>query len=284
MFVTSKAEIERTRRLLGNDYFQDSGPSGCLAKEESSADGVIARAFLYAGFFEEERRRYLFVTSLAIGVLVLLVLWSNCLWLLLLAPLSVVTIWQNLRIKSLFRAKSFESDYTAMLLAVSSAIRTGMDPLVALCVSAKLFPEKSEIRKEIETINIKLEAGDSEELALSGFGATIEHPDIRLFTTAFILARKEGSSLAECLQRLVRVTRQRQSFRRKIRSAVAMQKLSSFGIIGCSLAIGGIQAAMNSQALITAINHPFGLKAICFGIALMGIGLGWMLQMTKSRI
>ena len=129
-----------------------------------------------------------------------------------------------------------------------------------------------------------LERAVPEDVALQRFAITIAHPDIQLFRSTFVLARKEGASLAQCLRRLARVTRQRQSFRRKVRSSVAMQRLSAFGIAGCAIAILSIQVITNIDALRDAYADPLGSKALLAGGGLITIGIVWMLQLAKARI
>ena len=182
------------------------------------------------------------------------------------------------------RAESFEHDYPAFLLALCSSIRTGLDPLSALQNLEQLFPTNAELGRELKRLNELIAMGKSEEQAISAFGRTIRHPDITLFRTAFLLARRQGSSLGEALHRLSRVTRTRQSFRRKMRGAVAMQRLSAFGILFCAIAIGFFQAITSPAALRDAFADPIGKQALGAGVALILIGIGWMIRLTRQRI
>lgn len=182
------------------------------------------------------------------------------------------------------KVEAFERDYPALLVALAAGVRTGLDPFVALCNSVDLFSTASELRSQLAKLRMEIDRGASEEEAVRSFAADIEHPDLPLFRSAFILSRKEGSSLAESLQRLARVTRQRQSFRRKIRAAVSMQRLSAFGIALCTVVVAVIQVATNPAALEVAFANPVGKRAICGGLGLVLFGLGWMLSLSKSRI
>jgi tight adherence protein B len=182
------------------------------------------------------------------------------------------------------RQMGFDRDYTALLMSLASGIKTGLDPLIALTQSAQLFQKTSIMCAELESINTALQEGLSEESAIARFGSRVRHPDVKLFRMAFALARKEGASLSYCLQRLARVTRQRQSFRRKTRGAVAMQKLSAFGIAGCTLLIGAIQGITNRGAFIEAFMHPYGRVLLILGLLLVGIGIIWMVKMAKIRV
>jgi Flp pilus assembly protein TadB len=181
-------------------------------------------------------------------------------------------------------AHDFERDYPAFLLALASSIRTGLDPLQALIESAKLFNVDSTLSRQIEKLKKQIEQGSEESTPIADFASSISHPDIALFRTAYLLARQHGSSLAECLQRLARITRHRQSFRRKAKSAVAMQKLSAFSIGACAILICLIQSLANPKIVFEAWANPLGQRLLIIGIVLIIFGLVWMMRLTKSRI
>lgn len=180
--------------------------------------------------------------------------------------------------------EGFERDYPAFLVALAASIRTGLDPLSAMVGLKDLFPNTSSLGRELAATSGVIEAGGTEDAAISAFGAEIAHPDLPLFRSAFLLARREGSSLGDCLERLASVTRARQSFRRKTKAAVAMQRLSAFGIAGCAVLIGVMQAVANFEAMRLAFHHPVGFRLLMAGLALVAIGLGWMLHITRSRV
>jgi Flp pilus assembly protein TadB len=182
------------------------------------------------------------------------------------------------------RAELFERDYTAFLLSLASSIRTGLDPLRAFIQCGELFPENSILSIEVKKTSHAIESGRGEDWAFGHFAYSIKHPDIGLLRAALILSRRQGSSLGTCLHRLARVTRQRQSFRRKIRGAVAMQRLSAFGIAGCTVIVGVIQGTSNPRAIHDAWQHPTGSIALAGGLGLVLFGLGWMLYMSRRRL
>lgn len=287
MFGSNCAEIQRAKILLGSarDPVDDT-----IEVNKVSAGAGIGRIsllrdlFFYSGMPVADQRKFICLTASVSFVFVLLSIWIGKPVVASLAALPLFVAVTVLKKKSRLRAEAFEKDYTAFILALASSVRTGLDPLVALVEERNLFPEASEIHRQLRALQEQIDRGASEEDAIRSFAGSIQHPDLALFRTAFILARKEGASLAECLQRLARVTRQRQSFRRKVKGAVAMQKLSSFGIAGCTVVIGVIQFTTNPEAIKVALEHPLGVKLLAGGIGLVVFGLVWMLQLAKPRI
>lgn len=284
MFFSS-SEVSRARLLIGEEAYVEEAPTETEFPKESIEKSLFGEKLLQSAALTLEegdkiKKRILIVALLLACVSLLLKTFLP----LVLIALHLVIEKSVLESRSKKRVDSFDKDYTAFLLSLASGVKTGLDPLVALTTAGHLFTKDSEMQGCITKLNHSLERGKSEEEAIREFAADIAHPDLRLFRTAFVLARKEGSSLAECLQRLARVTRQRQSFRRKILSAVAMQKLSAFGIGGCAIVICIIQATGNPEAIQTAMEHPMGSKMLAAGAVLILTGIVWMLRMAKARL
>ncbi|MEZ4753889.1 MAG: type II secretion system F family protein [Bdellovibrionota bacterium] len=285
-FQNKQLELARAKDLLGG-YFQEEQQqvlSSELERARFSFVNNILTDFYAANLSKADYSEFI---KKQVLVLLLVLIASLVFRTPLVLVGSPAFFWLSLlriKIKASQRSRNFEKDYTALLLSLSSSVRTGMDPLFALCESRKMFSVNSVVSQELEKLNNAVTSGTSEFEAIQSFAASIKHPDIKLFRTAFILARMEGSSLSECLQRLARVTRQRQSFRRKIKGAVAMQKLSALGIAGCTIVIGLIQFLSNPKALNSALAHPVGSKLLYGGVVLIAFGIIWMMNISKARV
>ncbi|MCB0319358.1 MAG: type II secretion system F family protein [Bdellovibrionales bacterium] len=295
--ITSSSHLNRSRVLLGGNSQPDISP---LSREnpdrvvhsQLSGSWKEGASYIYPrGAFECAGLNQQDIQPKYFSLLLLSVFFSVSLWwftgfvLFLLVPVFVLVI-QRVSLASLAqkRLDAFDKDYSALLMSLSAGMKTGLDPLVALSRSSDLFPIGSVLRQELDKLNECLRAGETEERAIAQFAKSIQHPDVKLFRMAFRLARNEGSSLAICLQRLARVTRQRQSFRRKVSAAVAVQKLSAFGIAGCAILIGLIQATSSAKAFAEALAVPIGQVMIFGGGTMILVGLIWMVRMTKFRV
>jgi Flp pilus assembly protein TadB len=82
---------------------------------------------------------------------------------------------------------------------------------------------------------------------------------------------------------VVRTIRQRQSFKRKTRAAMAMHRMSAVGIAGCAIVITGMQLVMNVSGVKTAWESPVGKILIGVGASLIALGVLWMLRMGKEE-
>ncbi len=205
--------------------------------------------------------------------------------LILLAAVIIYTLLYVKKSQETWRkTEAFERDYPAFLLSLASAIKTGLDPLDAITMSYEMFPSTSPVHREAKRVQDAIHDGLREDEAIRKFGADIPHPDIRLFHDSFVIARQCGASIAPTLYRLAKFTRQRQSFRRKSRAAVAMQRLSSYGIMGCCVAIGTVQFIANPKSILLCFSTQMGMLLLAAGGILMFLGMMWMLHITKRRI
>ena len=176
-----------------------------------------------------------------------------------------------------------ERDLPALLASIASSARAGIDPLKALGEAAVQFSEQSPLRRELAVFRAGLARGGAEMELIGAFCAAYEHPDIELFKHCLALSRTHGSSLTEPLHRVVRVVRQRQSFRRKTRAALAMHRMSAIGIAGCAALVAFMQMMVNRKGIQIALEKPVGVLFLVGGASLVGLGVVWMLSMGREE-
>ncbi|MCO6430835.1 MAG: type II secretion system F family protein [Deltaproteobacteria bacterium] len=284
----ASAEVFRARQIGGGEAISGRSRerSGASKAASGPAEGGLCSLYFSnvatAGLAPEAAIRLLTIAAIATAAALIGAFISF--FTLLLVPLPWILIALYLKARQYKRAEEFERDYPALLISLASSVRSGIDPSVALSEAGKLFLPLSEVSKAITTFKNDLEEGRPEEDAIGRFACEVRHPDIDLFRSALLISRKHGSSLGHCLHRLTKVTRARQSFRRKIRAAVAMQKLSAIGIAVSACAIGVIQYLSSPKAINLALQHPVGFKLMMMGIFLILFGIGWMMFMARSRI
>lgn len=225
-------------------------------------------------------RRTVAIVAAACGLVAAMVsLWAAC----LVCAASVAFVVIRARRKYRARRDALERDLPALLTSVASSVRAGVDPLRALCDAESYFPAGSPFVDELQIFRRRLAAGEDEIVAIEGLMSQYEHSDIELFKRCLVLSRTHGSSLAEPLHRVTRVVRQRQSFRRKTKAALAMHRMSALGIALCALVIGGMQFVMNIAGVRVALAHPMGLMLLSLGAVLIVSGVAWMLTMGREE-
>jgi len=181
------------------------------------------------------------------------------------------------------RRAALERDLPALLTSVASSVRAGVDPLSAIANCEQYLPSDSPFREEARLFKVRLRSGEDEFQAIESFLSGENSPEVELFKRCLVLSRQHGSSLAEPLHRVVRVVRQRQSFRRKTRAALAMHRMSAIGIALCAALIAAMQGIMNARGVALAFTKTAGVVLLSVGGALIVSGVFWMLSMGKEE-
>lgn len=276
--LSSFMQVRRLRRLVGGF---DPRP----VQSESEIRGIafslvdIWERFVHRSHLNDSTRRILEIINVLSWSFfsVFFLFLANPLLFVAPAFVSAVTI---LRITAAIRVRNreFDRDYPTFLTTLSSTVRTGMDPRMAFNEAAKLFPVSSPMYVETKRMTDAWNAGEADVQAVSKFASQVDHPDADLLRAATLLALSHGTSFSECLHRLARVTRVRQSFRRKVRAALAMQRLSAMGIGISAVAIAGLQMITNRAGLHATFDNSTGRVFLILGLAFVCVGIGWMMR------
>ena len=181
------------------------------------------------------------------------------------------------------RHDELERDLPALLTTLASSVRAGFDPVSAMVQARAFFQPGTEIARELSEFAALVAAGEGDEGAIGAFMGGVDSADLELFKRCMALSRRHGASLAEPLHRVVRVVRQRQSFRRKTRGALAMHRMSAVGIALCAGVIAAIQLVMNRGGVSLAWEHPVGWKLLSAGATLMAGGILWMMSLGREE-
>jgi tight adherence protein B len=172
----------------------------------------------------------------------------------------------------------------ALLTAVASSLRAGIDPLRAIIDAEEYFPPDSPLIHEVRAFKHRLSSGEDESRVIEQFLEDDCNRDAELFKQCILLSRKHGSSLSEPLHRVLRVVRQHQSFKRKTRAALAMHQMSAFGIMLCAVLTGLLQVTMNPQGIRAALADPRGVVLLSIGGGLILVGVLWMMRMGREEV
>ncbi len=276
MLTGGDRESVRVFRALLDSYER---PSRCDPYRPQRASGFVESMRVQSGVPTFIVRRWLYVAlALGVGGFVLGGLKVGLLVIVGGPCMVCLCIWR----RALAQRRSIERDLPALLTSVASSVRAGVDPLSALLAAREYFQKESPLIAEVEKIRTGLSEGGDEEELLEEFLSHYASHEGDLFKRCLILSRRHGSSLADPLHRIVKVVRQRQSFRRKIGAALAMHRMSSIGIALCAAAMGTLQLGMNPRAFESALNHPLGGVLLLVGLALIVGGVAWMMLMGRE--
>ena len=155
------------------------------------------------------------------------------------AVLPVVYLFR-LRSKRLFK---FEEQFPESLEFVSRSMRAGHAFSVSLEMLHREFQEPlaGEFRRTFEEHNLGLPL----EVALQSLARRVPSIDVNFFVSAVLLQRRTGGNLAEILDKLASLIRERFKLRGKIRAISAHGRMTGIALTSIPLAVALIMFYVN---------------------------------------
>jgi tight adherence protein B len=197
-----------------------------------------------------------------------------------MSPLKVVTIplglslgWLPIayvRFKARRRVRKFEEQFPEAIELIARALRAGHAMTTGLALVAEELPDPvgSEFRLVYDRQNFGMSMPD----ALRHFAERVPLLDARFFVTAVLTQRESGGNLAEILDNLGDVIRQRFRVRRQIRVVTAHARLTGWVLVMMPVAIALTMAVVSPDHILTLVNDPLGAQMAMVALLLWVIG------------
>ena len=210
-------------------------------------------------------------TACAFATFLVIYVYSGIWWIALLpaaaiayVPLIVVRFMRTRRILQ------FEEQFPEAIQLISRAMRAGHALPTGVKMAADEMPAPcgTEFKILFEQQNFGAPMAD----ALRAFAERIPSLDARFFVTAVLTQRETGGNLAEILDRLGAVMRERFRIKREVRVKSAHGRMTAFVLAGMPPALAVITVFNNPEQLRILIGDPLGIKMIVGAFALQVIG------------
>jgi tight adherence protein B len=177
------------------------------------------------------------------------------------------------------RLRKLEEQFPEAVDLIGRAIRAGHPLPAALKMVAEECPDPiaSEFRRTFEEIRFGLPAEDT----LGGLADRLPLVDLRIFVTAVLIQREVGGNLAEILDNLTAIIRQRFTLMRQVRVLTAEGRMSMYVLGLLPFAIGLFVFYSNPGYVMTLFTHPAGKAMIAAALTLQAVGWWWMSRITN---
>jgi tight adherence protein B len=198
----------------------------------------------------------------------------------LLIGASLPTLW--LRRRRTVRIRKFEEQFPEALDMLSRAMRAGHAFQTALGTAGDEMAEPVgvELKKVFDRQNFGLPLND----ALKEMAERIPLVDVKFFVTAVAIQRESGGNLAEILDNLAHVVRERFKVQRQVRTHTAHGRFTGFVLMalpaGLALALSFIAPAQ-MHLLFT---EPMGHMMIGGAIVMQTVGFFWIRKVIKIEV
>jgi tight adherence protein B len=173
------------------------------------------------------------------------------------------------------RIKRFLDAMPEAVELIGRALRAGH----GLASGMRLVAEemKGPIADEFGRVFEEQNLGIPIEMSLRGMSERIPTMDVRFFTIAVIIQRATGGDLAEVLDKIGRLIRQRFELYGHVKGLTAEGRLSGVVLLALPPGLLGFLSLSNYNYVSTLFTTPLGNKMLMITAALQLVG-AWMIQ------
>jgi tight adherence protein B len=186
------------------------------------------------------------------------------------------------RQKKKTRMKAFEKQLPDALELIGRTLRAGQPLAGGMAIVCEEFddPIGTEFQRTLDEINF----GESVQDALKNLAARVDCPDLAFFVVAVAIQRESGGNLAEIIENIAHVIRERFKLLGKIRVLAAEGKFS--GIILCLLPflMALLLYGVNKDYFLPFVHDPIGKHLILAGLIMMGLGILVMRRIIRIKV
>jgi tight adherence protein B len=180
------------------------------------------------------------------------------------------------------RMKRFEEQFPEALDLLSRAIRAGHALQTALGMVADDLKEPvgPEFKKTFDQQNFGLPLRD----AFNELSERMPLLDVRFFVTAVLIQRDTGGNLAEILDNLAHVVRERFKIRRQVRVHTAHGRFTGYVLLALPAALAMALSVINPEHMNLLFREHMGQMMLLGAIVMQTIGFIWIRQVIKIEV
>jgi len=180
------------------------------------------------------------------------------------------------------RLKRFEEQFPEALDLLSRAIRAGhaFQTAMGMVADELAEPVGPEFKKTFDQQNYGLPLRE----ALNELSERISILDVRFFVTAVLIQRDTGGNLAEILDNLAHVVRERFKIRRQIRVHTAHGRFTGYVLLALPAALGVALTFLNPEHMNLLFKERMGQIMLLAAIVLQTVGFLWIRQVIKIEV
>jgi tight adherence protein B len=178
--------------------------------------------------------------------------------------------WWYVRRTAQRRVSAFEEQFPDFLEFVSRSMRAGHAFSVAIEMGYREFSEplSGELRRAFEEQNL----GQPLEIVLRKLSQRMPSMDVQFFVSAVLLQKRTGGNLAELLDKLAQLIRERFKLRARIRAVSAQGLMSGRILSAIPAGVAVMMFLVNPQYARFFLDDPTGHELLGAGLGLQLVG------------
>ncbi|CAG9172071.1 type II secretion system F family protein [Cupriavidus pinatubonensis] len=197
------------------------------------------------------------------------------------AVAAVLPVLHIMRLRTK-RIQQMESQLPDAVDMIARALRAGHSFSGALGMVAQEM--KAPIAPEFRTTFEEINYGIALDEAMTNLAVRVPVGDLRYFVIAVLIQRESGGNLAEILDTIGNMVRERLKLFAKIRVLSAEGRLSAWVLGLLPFATGGMIMVVNPEFMKVLWEDPIGLKMVGAAVGMMMLGVLWMRKIIRIRV
>jgi tight adherence protein B len=179
-------------------------------------------------------------------------------------------LFEYVRRKARNRVRSFEEQFPDCLEFISRSMRAGHAFSVAIEMVRREFsdPLAAEFRRAFEEQNL----GQPLEIVLKKLSQRMPSMDVQFFVSAVLVQKRTGGNLAELLDKLASIIRERFKLRARVRALSAQGMMSGRILAAIPAGVGVMMFLANPQYARFFIDDPTGREMLGAAAGLQLVG------------
>jgi len=180
------------------------------------------------------------------------------------------------------RMKKFQRQFPDALELIARALRAGHAFSSGMKLAADEFddPLGTEFGGTLDEINFGVSVPD----ALKNLSSRVDYPDLRYFVVSVLVQRETGGNLAEIIESIAHLIRERFKLQGRIRVLSAEGKLSAIILLILPFLVVLALRFVNPDYIETLITDPIGRVMAAVGAIWMIIGVFVMRRMIQIKV
>jgi tight adherence protein B len=192
---------------------------------------------------------------------------------------SLTLLW--LRRKRTRRLDHFEEQLPDALTIASRAMRAGLP----FSESLKLVSQemKDPVALEFGIVYTEISYGGDARSAMLGLLQRVPSVNVMALVTSIMIQRDTGGNLAELLDKLSGLVRQRFRFERTVRTLSAESRLTAMILSMLPFIMVGLISLVNPTFMPVLLADPAGQQLVLIGLGLISVGILWLRHIVDLK-
>ena len=263
----------------------DTGPADAPALVIEDAKGPLPLQRLIERAGVKATPQSILMSSLAAGAAAAVVVGlatPQTIAMIVAALIGLAAPFLYLKYRASRRLARFEEQFPEALDLLSRAIRAGhaFQTGMGMVADEMTDPVGPEFKKAFDQQNFGLPLKE----ALNQLAERVPLLDVRFFVTAVTIQRETGGNLAEILDNLAHVVRERFKILRQVRVHTAHGRFTGYVLLALPAFLAVALSYINPEFMSPLFHERMGQIMLIGGLVLQTIGFFWIRQVIKIEV